>query len=73
LVGTGEKPVKAIEIGGIAPTKENVLNSSYPLYRSFWFVSKTEPEGYAKRFVDFVFSDIGRRILENEGLVVGDR
>lgn len=71
LVDIGEKPVKAIGIDGVAPSRENVLNAGYPLYRSFYFVSLKEPEGPVKEFIDFIFSDTGRQILENEGLVTG--
>jgi phosphate transport system substrate-binding protein len=69
LVNVGEKPVKAASIDGAAATRENVLNSSYSLYRSFWFVCIEEPKGPAREFIDFVFSPEGRRILTNEGLV----
>jgi phosphate transport system substrate-binding protein len=69
LVDVGEKPVKAAGIDGVAPTRENVINSDYVLYRSFWFVTMEEPEGYVRAFIDFVFSPEGRRILTNEGLV----
>jgi phosphate transport system substrate-binding protein len=69
LVDIGERPVKAIGIDGVEASRENVLNESYPLYRSFIFVSLDEPDGPAKQFIDFVFSAEGRRILENEGLV----
>jgi phosphate transport system substrate-binding protein len=70
LVGTGEKPVKAIEIDSVEPTRENVLDASYPLFRSFWFVALEEPGGPASDFLAFIFSGAGRQILEKEGLVV---
>jgi phosphate transport system substrate-binding protein len=69
LVEVGENPVSAVSINGAQPTRENVLNSSYSLYRSFWFASVEEPEGYVKDFINFVLSPEGRLILTNEGLV----
>jgi phosphate transport system substrate-binding protein len=75
LVEIGERPVKAVSIDGIAANRENVLNSSYSLYRPFWLVAIEEPEDEspAARFIDFIFSGEGRRILAAEGLVVEDR
>jgi phosphate transport system substrate-binding protein len=69
LVDVGEKPVKAASINGAAPTRENVLDSSYSLYRSFWFVCLEEPKGPVLEFIEFVFSPAGRLTLSNEGLV----
>jgi phosphate transport system substrate-binding protein len=68
-LGLVDSRVKAIEIDGIAPTRENVINGGYGLYRSFLFVSNGEPEGSAKQFLDYIMSPDGRRILETEGLV----
>ena len=72
LVEIGEKPVKAIQLGGVAATMENVVNDSYPLYRSFLFVAREEPAGPAKEFLDYVLSAEGQRALVNEGLIEGD-
>ena len=74
LVEIGEKPVKAVKIDGVAATRENVLGSSYSLYRSFLFVTEREPEpgGQVSNFIEFVFSDDGRRILSEEGLITED-
>jgi len=69
LVGIGEKPVKALQLDDIPATRENVINGSYILYRPFLFVAKSEPEGTAKQFIDFVLSPEGQLILSDEGLI----
>jgi phosphate transport system substrate-binding protein len=69
LVDVGERPVKALLIDGVAPTRENVLNGSYTMFRSFLFVALREPEGYAKQFIDYVRSPEGQRVLAEEGLI----
>jgi len=69
LVEEGEKPVKALRMHGVEPTRENVINGSYELFRPFLFVAKGEPEGAAMRFIEFILSPEGRRILTDEGLV----
>jgi phosphate transport system substrate-binding protein len=62
-------PVKALRLGGIEATRENVVAGIYPLYRSFLFVATEEPTGPTAQFIDFIFSPHGRQVLENEGLV----
>jgi phosphate transport system substrate-binding protein len=69
LVDVGERPVKAMNIEGAAPTRENVLNGSYTLFRSFLFVAKSKPTGYVMQFIDFVRSPEGQRVLSDEGLI----
>jgi len=72
LVEVGEKPVKAISLGGVKPTHENVLAGSYNLTRPFLFVCDGKPTGLAEEFIDFVLSDRGREILSSEGLITGE-
>ncbi|MDR2686311.1 MAG: phosphate ABC transporter substrate-binding protein [Oscillospiraceae bacterium] len=69
LVEEGEKPVKALRLGGAAATRENVANGAYTLFRPFLFVAREEPTGPAMEFIEFVLSPEGRRVLAAEGLV----
>jgi len=69
-LGLVDKDVKALELGGVAPSHDNVAGGSYALFRPFLFVANGEPEGEAMLFVDYVLSDEGRELLEHEGLVV---
>jgi phosphate transport system substrate-binding protein len=69
LVPIGEKPVKAIRIGGVEATRENVINGSYSLYRSFLFVAREEPEASAMEFINFILSPAGQKSLSDEGLI----
>jgi phosphate transport system substrate-binding protein len=66
LVG---KELKALPIDGAKPTAENVLAKSYKLARPFLFVTKGPPTPEAQRFIDFVLSAEGQRMLESEGLI----
>ena len=71
LVDIGDKPVKAIRIGGVAAARENVMDGSYSLFRSFLFVAQSEPEpsSPAGQFIEFLFSAEGQELLIHEGLV----
>lgn len=70
-LGLADHSVKAIQLDGIAPTRENVIDGNYSLFRPFLFVAKSIPEGSAKQFVDFVLSEEGQNILVHEGLIQG--
>lgn len=68
-LGLVDKAVKAIQLEGIAATRENVMNGSYSLFRSFLFVTHSQPTGATKRFIDFTLSPEGQQLLMNEGLI----
>lgn len=68
-LGLVDDTVIALELDGVAATRENVLSGSYGLSRPFLFVSKEEPAGQAKQFLDFVLSAEGQQLLMNEGLI----
>lgn len=69
LVTIGDKPVKAVQLDGVAATRENIINGAYPLFRPFIFVAENEPAGVAGEFVDYILSAEGQRILSDEGLI----
>jgi len=69
LVVIGERPVKAVSLDGVAATRENVINGSYTLFRSFLLVAINEPTGDIKEFLDFIESHEGQQMLANEGLI----
>jgi len=71
LVGIGQSPVKALWIGGVEASQENVNNGSYSLFRSFLFIARNEPVGPIKQFIDYIQSPDGQQLLAEEGLVPG--
>lgn len=64
-----DSTVKTISIDGTAPTSENILSGQYKLQRPFIYVTKEEPTGLTKTFIDFVLSDAGQKLLEDEGAI----
>jgi phosphate transport system substrate-binding protein len=68
-LGLVDGTVSALELEGVAATRESVIDGTYGLSRPFLFVSDGPPTGDAKDFVDFVLSDEGQKILATEGLV----
>jgi len=68
-LGLVDVTVKALELDGVAASRENVMNGSYNLSRPFLFVALAEPTGQTKEFLDFVLSAEGQQMLINEGLI----
>jgi len=56
-------------VGGRPPTPANVRNGGYPLARYLFLHAVRRPRGWSRRFVDFVFSDEGQRIVDEVGFV----
>lgn len=66
FLGSG---VKAIEIDGIMPSVETVLNNKYVIGRPLFMYTDGEPKGLAKEFIDFIKSAEGQKIVSEEGYV----
>ncbi len=61
--------VKALTLDGIPPTAENVKTGRYFLTRDFLFVMKGEPTPPVRKFLDFVLSPEGDRVIQANGAV----
>ncbi len=60
--------VAAISIDGVAPSIPNVKSGSYKIAASDYLLTKGDPQGLAKEFIDFVLSPEGQKIIESAGL-----
>lgn len=69
-VGTAQKVaakggrVKLMELDGVPATVENVANATYPLRRPLHLVTKGDPKGVIKEFIDFIESNEGQEIVK---------
>ncbi|MCJ7602602.1 MAG: substrate-binding domain-containing protein [Desulfobulbaceae bacterium] len=61
--------LRIMKVDGIYPSAENVSNGTYKLVVPFALVYRKNLEGLAKRFVDFLDSDEGKRIISTYGVV----
>lgn len=69
-LGALNDDVKALKIDGVEISKENILNNSYKLSRPFLYLTKDEPQGIVKSFIDFVLSPKGQEIVGMEFIPV---
>jgi ABC-type phosphate transport system substrate-binding protein len=53
----------------IAPTVENTLSKKYPIARSLLMYTLGEPQGELKKYIDWILSDAGQKIVESSGYV----
>jgi phosphate transport system substrate-binding protein len=65
--------IKTIAVDNVGPTRENILAGKYRLVENYALIYKKMISPLAKRFIDFVFSPEGRKIMENNGLIAVER
>lgn len=68
-LGLVNDKVKALKLDGIIATDENIVTKRYNLVRPFLFVTKDNPTGEVKNFIDFVLSQEGQELIRKEGLI----
>ena len=61
--------VKALKIDGVEANVENIKKRRYKFVRPFLFVFKTQPQGMARNFLNYILSPDGQKLLVQEGLV----
>ncbi|MEO0185479.1 MAG: hypothetical protein ABIL20_06745, partial [candidate division WOR-3 bacterium] len=66
--GLVDRRVKPLSIDGVTPSVENLVNGSYKFVRPFLLLTKGEPTGAVKSFIEYVLSDDAQEILLHEGL-----
>jgi phosphate transport system substrate-binding protein len=68
-LGLVNEQVRALTLDGVEASEANILNNSYKLVRPFLFLTREEPSGLAKEFIDFVLSEEGQNLIKKEGLI----
>ncbi len=65
-----DSSVKALSIEGITGTVENAKNGSYPIVRPLLFLTRNQPEGTVKQFIDFCLGPEGQAIVAQDYIPV---
>ena len=63
-LGYVNSDIKAVKLGGIAATVENIRSGEYAISRTLLMITDGEPDADEQAFLDFVFSSEGQAIVE---------
>jgi len=66
-LGYIDSTVKPLAVDGVACTVENCKSGKYPVVRPLYFLTKEQPTGLVKEFMDFCLGSQGQKIVEEEG------
>lgn len=55
--------VKAVKVENVDPTVDNIKAGSYKVKRPFLYLTKGEPSGDVKTYIDFILSPAGQEIV----------
>lgn len=70
LIESERRPLIALAIDGVAPSIENLANGTYPYFKRLYLITAVAPTPATRRFLAFLQSEDGRRILAAHGHLV---
>lgn len=68
-LGSLNDSVKALQIDGVEATVDNIKNGTYKVARPFNIVTKSDVSETAQNFINFIMSDEGQAVVEENGYV----
>lgn len=68
-VGHIDATVTPVSLDGVEPNLENVKNGTYGVARGLFSLTRGEPAGLAKAFLDFLLSPTGQKIAMDKGFI----
>ena len=67
LIKSEDRSLRALQLDAIDPTVNNGASGKYPLVKRFYFVTPQTPTAAVQKFMAFVSSPAGRKILLQNG------
>ena len=64
-----DESVKTLAVDGVEATEANAASGAYPIVRPLNLLTKGEPSGVVKAWLDFILSDEGQQIVVEEGYI----
>lgn len=68
-LGSLNDKVKAVKIGGVEATVENIKNGSYEISRPFNIATNGTPSEVTQDFINFILSADGQAVVEGKGYI----
>lgn len=64
-----KRKVKILQLNGVESTVQNISKGKYLLYRPLYIVAPVKPKPEVKKFLSFINSAKGRKVMEAQGTV----
>ena len=64
-----DESVKVLAIDGVEATEANAASGDYPIVRPLNLLTKGEPSGVVKAWLDFILGEEGQKIVVEEGYI----
>ena len=61
--------LKAVKVNGVNPSNATVANGKFPIARPLFMFTDGWPEGLTAKFINFVLSNKGQELVEQQGYV----
>lgn len=68
-INSTDKVLTAMKVDGIEATEENIVSGDYKVQRPVMFVSGHKIADSEQKFIDYVFSDTGRKVIAANGYI----
>lgn len=68
-LGSLSDTVKALKVEGVTPSVDTVISGEYKIQRPFIYVTGGDLSEAAQKYIDFVMSDEGQSIVEENGFI----
>ena len=68
-IGYVNKSVKPLQVNGITASIQTAMSKEYPFSRELYMYTNGEPEGHVAKYIAFVKSADGQKIVAKEGFV----
>lgn len=66
-------PLTFLTVNGVTPTAQSIKTGSYPLYKTLYYVHSGALPPLMRDFIDFTFSERGRKLIEAAGCIPLER
>lgn len=68
-LGSLSDTVKALKVEGVTPSVDTVISGEYKIQRPFIYITGSDLSEAAQKYIDFVMSDEGQSIVEENGFI----
>lgn len=62
-------PINRLSLNSIAPNRDNLISGKYQMVRKLGIIWHKEPKPSTQKFVDFIFSAEGTKLLQDKGFI----